>query len=169
MLKGFSFGEMSGKVVLSAIVLLTGSGFASASDDVLQRIQPAGWVCIEGQECKAPVAKVAMAKPAMEESEAAPVEAMAKEAAPMADAKVMVASGEETYNKSCAMCHAGGTAGAPKLGDAAAWATRSEKGLDGMLEVAKKGVNAMPPMGMCMTCSDDDLKAAISYMAESGK
>ena len=164
MLKGFSCGGVSGKAVLSAIVLLMGSGFVSASDDVLQRIQPAGSVCIEGQECKAPVAKAAM--PA---SEAAPVEAKAEEVAPAAEAVAAVASGEEIYGKSCAMCHAGGTAGAPKFGDAAAWATRSEKGLDGMLAIAKKGVNAMPPMGMCMTCSDDDLKAAISHMVDNSK
>lgn len=161
MLKGFSFGSAGRKVVLSAVLLLVGSGFVSASDDeILQRIKPAGSVCIEGQDCKkAAVKKVVVA------TEAAPAE----KAAPVVEVAASVASGEDTYKKSCAMCHAGGTAGAPKLGDAAAWAARAEKGLDGMLAVAKKGVNAMPPMGMCMTCSDDDLKAAISYMVEQSK
>ena len=161
MLKGFSFGGAGRKVVLSAVLLLVGTGFVSASDDeLLQRIKPAGSVCIEGQDCKkAAVKKVVVA------SEAAP----AKKAAPAVEVAATAASGEDTYKKTCAMCHAGGTAGAPKLGDAAAWAVRAEKGLDGMLEVAKKGVNAMPPMGMCMTCSDDDLKAAISYMVDQSK
>ncbi|MBV1915870.1 MAG: c-type cytochrome [Pseudomonadales bacterium] len=169
MLKGFSFSGAGKKLVSCAILLLVGSGFVLASDDeILQRIQPAGSVCIEGQDCKAPTARKAVIA-----SEAAPADepASVEETAPAAEMEVAAtgATGEETYKKSCAMCHAGGTAGAPKLGDGAAWAARSEKGLDGMLAIAKKGLNAMPPMGMCMSCSDDELKAAISYMADSGK
>ena len=163
MLKGFSFGSAGRKVVLSAVLALVGSGFVSASDDeILQRIKPAGSVCIEGQDCKkAAVKKVVVV------TEAAPAEthASAEKAAPAA-VEVVAASGADTYKKTCAICHAGGTAGAPKLGDTAAWSARAEKGLDGMLAVAKKGLNAMPPMGMCMSCSDDDLKAAITYMMD---
>ena len=165
MLKGFSFAGAGRKVVSCAVLLLMGSGFVSASDHagLLERIKPAGLVCIEGQDCKkAAVKMVKKAEVVVAVAEAAPV-------VEVATAAVASVSGEETYNKTCAMCHANGTAGAPKLGDAAAWATRSEKGLDGMLAIAKKGVNAMPPMGMCMTCSDDDLKAAIVYMAHSGE
>ena len=167
MLKGFSFGSAGRKVVLSAVLALVGSGFVSASDDeILQRIKPAGSVCIEGQDCKKAAVKKVVAA-----SEAAPAEAHvhAEKAAPAVEVVASVASGEDTYKKTCAMCHAGGTAGAPKLGDAAAWSARSEKGLDGMLAVAKMGLNAMPPKGMCMTCSDDDLKAAISYMVDQSK
>jgi len=166
MLKGFSFGSVSAKAAMAAVLLLVGSGFVSASDDeVLMRIMPAGSVCIEGQECKKPMAKkVAVA------SEAAPAEAQAsEEAAPEVAMAAKGATGEDTFNSSCTTCHTSGVAGAPKIGDAAAWATRSEKGLDGMFDLAKKGVNAMPPMGMCMTCTDDELKAAISYMVDKSK
>ena len=69
------------------------------------------------------------------------------------------------YGKSCAICHASGTAGAPKTGDAAAWAPRMEKGMDALLNSANNGLNAMPPKGMCFTCSNDDFKALIEYMA----
>ncbi|MDY6890590.1 MAG: c-type cytochrome [Pseudomonadota bacterium] len=78
-------------------------------------------------------------------------------------------SGEELYNTKCSVCHVAGVAGAPKFGDAAAWAPRAAKGLDGLLASAKNGLNAMPPMGTCMDCSDEELKAAIQYMLDAAQ
>jgi len=73
-------------------------------------------------------------------------------------------SGEQVYNASCMACHSVGVAGAPKLGDKAAWEPRAAKGIDGMLTTAIGGLNAMPPKGTCADCSDDELKGAIEYM-----
>jgi len=78
-------------------------------------------------------------------------------------------SGDQVYNASCLACHSTGVAGAPKLGDQAAWAPRTAKGLDGLLATAVSGLNAMPPKGTCADCSDEELKAAIEYMlSQSG-
>lgn len=78
-------------------------------------------------------------------------------------------SGSEIYNNFCIACHGSGVAGAPKTGDNAAWAPRAEKGLDGLLETATNGLNAMPPKGTCADCSDDELRGAITFMlSESG-
>lgn len=76
------------------------------------------------------------------------------------------ASVEDTYKASCVFCHSTGAAGAPKTGDAAAWAPRQEKGMDEMVKSVRGGLNAMPPMGMCNTCSDEDFKALIEYMVK---
>lgn len=73
-------------------------------------------------------------------------------------------TGEAIYNKHCTVCHSSGIAGAPKIGDGATWAPRMKKGLDGMLQQAIKGINAMPPKGTCVTCTDAQLKQAIQYM-----
>lgn len=73
-------------------------------------------------------------------------------------------TGEQVYNASCMACHASGVAGAPKLGDKAAWEPRAAKGIDGLLTTATSGLNAMPPKGTCADCSDDELKGAIEYM-----
>ena len=73
-------------------------------------------------------------------------------------------SGSAVYNASCAACHGTGAAGAPKVGDKAAWSARAEKGLDGLLKTAVSGLNAMPPKGTCGDCSDEELKAAIAFM-----
>jgi len=73
--------------------------------------------------------------------------------------------GEDIYNRSCFSCHAGGVAGAPIPGDEAAWAPRVAKGREALLVSVKEGMPpGMPPMGLCMSCSDEDLAQAIDYM-----
>jgi cytochrome c5 len=73
--------------------------------------------------------------------------------------------GEGIYNRSCFSCHAGGVAGAPIPGDAEAWSPRLAKGRDLLMRSVKDGMPpGMPPMGMCMTCSDEELSSAIDYM-----
>ena len=70
------------------------------------------------------------------------------------------------YDKSCKVCHATGAAGAPKTGDVAAWEPRMAKGMETLLASINKGLNAMPPKGMCFDCSDEDYTALIVYMSE---
>ncbi len=73
------------------------------------------------------------------------------------------------YDKSCKVCHATGAAGAPKTGDAAAWAPRMEKGMETLVKAVNTGLNAMPPKGMCFDCSDADYAALITYMSTPAK
>ncbi len=75
-------------------------------------------------------------------------------------------SGEEVFNSACMACHATGAAGAPKVGDTAAWAPRIAQGMDTLVLHSINGLNAMPPRGTCADCSDEDLKAAVTYMVE---
>jgi cytochrome c5 len=93
--------------------------------------------------------------------------------APAAAAPAAVAggarSGQDVYQASCFACHGTGAAGAPKVGDAGAWGPRVAKGIDGLMNSALNGLNAMPPRGTCGNCSDDDLKAAVEYMVENSK
>ena len=56
-------------------------------------------------------------------------------------------TGEQVYTAQCTACHATGAAGAPKLGDAAAWAPRIKTGYDALLASALKGKGNMPPQG----------------------
>src|SRR5262245_20376672 len=76
-------------------------------------------------------------------------------------------SGEKTFQQFCFSCHAAGVAGAPKVGDAAAWAPRIAEGKDVMLKKSITGVPpGMPPRGLCSLCTDADLSAAIDCMVE---
>ena len=71
----------------------------------------------------------------------------------------------DRYNKTCKACHETGAAGAPKTGDADAWAPRVEKGIDALVQSSKQGLGAMPPKAMCYDCSDEDYAALIKHMA----
>lgn len=53
------------------------------------------------------------------------------------------------YQTSCFACHSTGAAGAPKSHDEAAWQPRMAKGMPALVEAVKKGMNAMPPTGLC--------------------
>lgn len=80
-------------------------------------------------------------------------------------------SGVQVYQKFCVACHGVGVAGAPKFGDAAAWAPRIAKGNDGLYNSAKKGVpgTAMMAKGTCGACSDEELEAAVDFMVSTAK
>ncbi len=87
-------------------------------------------------------------------------------AAALLSSVVVADDGQAVYNKACAMCHAAGVANAPKAHDADAWAPRLAAGIDAAVASAIAGKGAMPPKGLCMTCTDDELKAAIEFMAK---
>ena len=72
--------------------------------------------------------------------------------------------GAESVKTYCAACHETGAAGAPKIGDKAAWGAVAKKGLNGMLAIATKGVKAMPPRGGGADLSDYELARAIVFM-----
>jgi len=75
--------------------------------------------------------------------------------------------GEQIYNRYCFSCHAAGIASAPRTGDAEAWQTRLAKGREALLQATIDGVPpGMPPMGLCSSCTEEELSAAIDYMLE---
>lgn len=77
-------------------------------------------------------------------------------------------AGKKIYESVCVACHATGAAGAPKFGDKAAWAPRLKPGLDEVVAVATKGLNAMPPKGG-FSGSDAEFRAAVEYLTNSAK
>lgn len=125
------------------------------------------------EEPKVPAAtQTAAATTAPAAAPAAPAPAPA--AAPAAPAPAAVAAAPAAgaapalYTQACAVCHAAGVAGAPKMGDKASWAPRLAQGVDGLTASAIKGKGAMPPRGGS-TGSDADIKAAVAYMVDSVK
>jgi cytochrome c5 len=81
-------------------------------------------------------------------------------------------AGKALYTASCAACHGTGVAGAPKLGDKAAWAPRIKQGNDTLYAHAINGFQGksgmMPPKGGS-TAPDGEVKAAVDYMAAAAK
>lgn len=78
-------------------------------------------------------------------------------------------NGKAVYDASCQACHGAGVAGAPKLGDKAAWAPRIGTGVATLQTSALKGKNAMPAKGGNVSLSDADVKAAVEYMISQAK
>lgn len=77
--------------------------------------------------------------------------------------------GKHVVAETCAVCHAGGVDGAPRIGDARAWAARAERGLSSLTDTALAGVRMMPPHGGKLSLSDLEIRRAITYMVnESG-
>jgi cytochrome c5 len=74
-------------------------------------------------------------------------------------------TGEQVMQSTCGACHQTGAAGAPKIGDRAAWAPRIGKGEKSLLESALKGVRAMPPRGGNPDLSDTEVERALVFMA----
>jgi cytochrome c5 len=76
-------------------------------------------------------------------------------------------TGEQVFQAQCSACHTAGALGAPKFGDAAAWAPRLGQGYEALLVSALKGKNAMPAQGGG-DASDYEVGRALVYMANKG-
>jgi len=72
------------------------------------------------------------------------------------------------YTQLCQTCHAAGVAGAPKLGDKAAWAPRIAEGMDKIMAIVINGKGAMPPKGGS-TASEAELRTVVTYMVNASK
>lgn len=106
---------------------------------------------------------------APEASAPAAPEAAAPAVTPMAENS----QGKSVFNKTCAMCHAVGAAGAPKPGDQADWGPRIAQGTDMLYKHAIEGFTGakgvMPARGGAAALADDEVKAAVDYMVAQSK
>jgi len=85
---------------------------------------------------------------------------------PVADA----ALGKSVYGKTCALCHAAGIAGAPKPGNKDEWGPRIAQGKETLYKHAMEGFTgskgAMPARGGNAKLTDEEVKAAVDFMAD---
>ena len=153
-----------------ALSLFLGHVFLESTEiyaqSLAENIRPIGQVCLMGQSCVG--SKITdtntddTAQPLeMNTSEDVQDDVGINEALAGEDDDFDAAA---TYQTSCFACHASGAAGAPLLGDLEAWNSRMEKGMDVVMTNVVNGVNAMPAKGLCMDCTDNELRAIVDYM-----
>jgi cytochrome c5 len=82
-----------------------------------------------------------------------------------ANAPKVLLSGDAVFTANCAACHTSGAAGAPKVGDNAAWAPRIAQGYDTLMKHAIEGIRAMPAKGGNPDLDDVEVARALVYMA----
>lgn len=134
------------KTVISLLALcfmsLSTYAFAQTLEEqIRERLEPAGELCLMGEECAAGMATAGGGEDM---------------------------TPEEIYQTYCFACHGTGANNSPVLGDAEAWEPRIEKGVDVLYQNAIEGFNnnAMPAMGLCTECSEDDIRATVDYMLD---
>lgn len=76
-------------------------------------------------------------------------------------------TGEQAFQAQCSACHTTGAAGAPKIGDEAAWGPRIKAGYDALLASAMKGKGNMPPQG-AGDLSETEVARSVVFMANKG-
>jgi cytochrome c5 len=152
---GILFGITIGLIILARFIAGNTTSANRAVDEVFQRelaarIGPVGRVAVAGED------NSALAPPSAE-----PVAAVADLA------------GEAVYNQACVACHGAGIAGAPKLGDKAAWAARIAQGMDTLHLHSLQGYQGkagyMPPKGGRTDLSDQSVINAVDYMVAASK
>ncbi|GIS74653.1 MAG: c-type cytochrome [SAR86 cluster bacterium] len=129
-------------IALALAFATLGLGASEAKKAIEKRIAPVGQVCVEGQDCAQEVNVVSSSLGGMR-------------------------SGKEVYDAACTTCHAIALAGAPRFGDRLSWGERANEDLDKLVETVTNGLGGMPPMGMCMDCSQEELSDAVQYMLDA--
>jgi len=150
-------------------LILFGYIFVGHHRDVPNRIQQNRDVLLGGGPSVAerikPVGQVKVASAETEPIRREPVQVVAVARAER--------NGQQVYESACAACHGAGIAGAPKVGDAGAWAKRVAKGLDSLYANAINGIQGsagvMPAKGGNAALSDAEVKSAVDYIVARSK
>ena len=175
---GRTFVAVLGALVVASIVILVlaraiGEREASATEGtVAERTAPVGKVKVAG--AAETIAPARAAKPGdLAGTPQAGQDPAAQAPLQIAQAEEPADKGKTVYDTACVVCHQTGVGGAPKIGDKAAWADRIAQGEATLADHAIKGFQGktgmMPPKGGRADLSDEDVKAAVSYMVEASK
>lgn len=136
-------------ILLSGLVLFISSAFAQTDREqaMIDRLSPIGSICMAGEACSGSV---------------------------VAAASTSGRAAEDIYNTTCMACHLTGAANAPLFGNVEQWAPRIAKGKDVLYAsvfsgIEVDGVLVMPVNGLCLDCSEDELRSVVDYMVSAAE
>ena len=159
-------GDFSDLEIGRAVVFMANKAGGKLAEPAAPPPAASGATAVAGAAAPAATAPAdAQAKSAPTPAAPTPAPATTVAAAP---AKGDAAATPALFMQICAVCHAQGVAGAPKLGDKAAWAPRVAQGIDALTASVIKGKGAMPPKGGS-TASDAEIKTVVTYMVNAAK
>lgn len=160
-----TFSLVIGILVVVAICLFAFARVVASHTQEKQMVADAQYMK-SVQEHIAPFSQVAVAG---QDNSAMAIKAPAAQASG-AGAAAMPKDGTELVTMACSACHGAGIAGAPKMGDKAAWGPRIAKGKDTLYQHALQGfqgtAGVMPPKGGRVDVPDDLVKQAVDHMVE---
>ena len=134
--------------LVAALTLLAAGtvwSLTPGEQQIVGRIKPVGNVCVEGEACEGAQTSASVAVVSGPRS------------------------GADIYGSKCFVCHDTGLVNAPKMGDAADWSVRLEKGIDVIVANAINGIGNMPAKGTCSDCSDEEIASTVEHMLNSSK
>ena len=156
---------------LAALILISTQVGAQS---VVENIKPVGQVCLTDQSCvgtlidgaSTPIISTSAVTITKEEisSFEEPTNTVAQTEPITEHQTPKTFDAASTYQMSCFACHGTGAAGAPLLGEVEVWEGILAKGMEVVMANVINGLNAMPARGLCVSCSDDDLKSLVDYM-----
>jgi cytochrome c5 len=172
----FVFSSVLGILILIALVLIGVSRFVDSgpkgardtSDPLMQsqaheRIKPFGQVAVAGEDNAA----LTIQAPAIAAAGAAGL------ASAGGGAAVQAMDGPSVSGSACVVCHGAGIAGAPRVGDKAAWTARIAQGNATLYKHALEGYTGsagfMPAKGGRMDLPDEAVKAAVDHMVAQSR
>jgi len=157
-----------GTLVAIAILLIVLAKFVGGETQ-LEHVKTDSLQLAAVEDRTRPFARVAVA--GQDNASLAIVEQSAVAAA--ATASPVPQNGEEVFNAACTACHTQGIAGAPRMGDKAAWAARIAKGKDTLYKHSLEGfqgqAGVMPPKGGRVDLSDDLIRLGVDYMIDGSR
>lgn len=128
--------------LLAFVVLAVQALPPGTASEIRDRLQPFGAVCRAGEPCGG-VATISLSTGGA------------------------ALSGQQIYDQYCFVCHATGVGDAPLFGDLEQWQPRIDKGIEVLVTTSLEGLKLMPPMGSCMSCSEDEMRDVVQYMIDS--
>ncbi len=136
-----------GVAILSSLMMLPLLSKADNTDDIRARIQKIGKINVSQEAASTEQSTMSTSNDSSSSA---------------------ATSTADLYQTACFACHGTGVAGAPKLGDKAAWSARIALGEADLIDHAINGFKAMPPRGGSRL-DDAELTAVVKYMIEQSQ
>ncbi len=162
----FTFLGITGVLVLLSIVVLLAANWLGSTNKLDKK--SAAQIKIAKERIQ-PVGQVNLKSNPIEAVEPGPTTIVAVSDNAVSEPVLEGGLGKKVYGGICQSCHIAGVAGAPIVGDIAAWKPRIAAGMDELYAAVINGKGLMAARGGDPSLSDEEIRAAVDYMVEASQ